>query len=79
MIESEWLRDISPQRSSRKSDISDISVTFDDQRNNGVGDAVEVARHTAVGTVVDRADIADGDNRTVGADLNIICRTQTQL
>lgn len=44
-----------------------------------MGDAERVARHTAIGTVVDRAGIANGNNRTIRADFHIICRTEMQM
>ncbi len=55
-----------------------MSLTFDDQRHNGVSDAERVAGHTAVSPVVRGADAGDGDNRTIRANLNIICRTEEQ-
>lgn len=56
-----------------------VLLTFDNQRHDGVGDAERVAGHTAVGAVVHRAHTGDGDDRAVGANFNIICRTEERI
>lgn len=40
-----------------------------------MGDAEWVASHTAVGAVVHRANVDNGNNRTIRAHFSIICRT----
>lgn len=59
--------------------MTEMWLTFDNQRHNGVGDAKRVARHTTVGTMIHRAGIGNGDNRTIIANFNIICRTEEQI
>lgn len=41
-----------------------------------MGDAERVAGDAAVGTVVLRAGVEDGDDRTVRANFNIVCRAK---
>lgn len=50
-----------------------LFFTFHNHRHDGVGDAKRVARHTAVGPVVLRLDVDDGDDGTITADFDIIC------
>ena len=50
-----------------------VQLTFDDQGHDGVSDAERVARHAAVGAVVDGASPGDGDDRAVGANIDIVC------
>lgn len=59
--------------------LTHMELTFDDQRHDGVGDAEWVAGHTAVGTVVHRAGIGDGNNRTIRANFDIVCRTEEPI
>lgn len=55
------------------------ALTFDNQGHDGVGDAKRVARDAAVGTVVLRAGVEDGDDGTVRANFNIVCRTKRAI
>lgn len=56
-----------------------MQLTLNNQRHYGVRDAEWVACHTAIGTMVDGACIGNGNNRTIRADFDIVCRTQWQM
>lgn len=48
-------------------------VTFQDQGHDGVGDAEGVAGHAAVGALVLRLDVNDGDDGAVAAEFDVVC------
>lgn len=54
-------------------------LTFDNQRHNGVGDAKRVASHTTISTVVGRAGVGNGKNRTISSNFDIICGKEQQI
>lgn len=44
-----------------------------------MGDAERVASHTTISAMVLSADIDDGNDRTIRANFNIVCRTEEQM
>lgn len=54
-------------------------ITFHNQGHNSVGDAKRVAGHAAVSTMIHGLCIYNGNHRTIGANLDIVCGEGLQM